>query len=108
MENMDKGLTVPKWLLTVWPKIPQMPQNLSAQFICPSPKVQDFNEKRLLWESVVHAQNIISGKLCRVCASMGAMAVSNSEYKPCYGYGNGKIRMRDTFTGGLRSCKSFL
>jgi hypothetical protein len=30
MENMDKGLTVPKWVLTVWPKIPQMP-NLKAQ-----------------------------------------------------------------------------
>jgi hypothetical protein len=46
MENMDKGLTVPKRVLIVWPKIPQMPQNLSAQFVCPSPNVQDFNEKR--------------------------------------------------------------
>ena len=34
-------------------KIPQMPQNLSAQFVCPSPKVPDFNEKRLHWASVV-------------------------------------------------------
>ena len=47
MENIDKGLTVPKWLLIVWLKIPQMPQNLFAQFVCPSPKVLDFNEKRL-------------------------------------------------------------
>ena len=31
MKNIDKGLTVPKWLLIVLPKIPQMPQNLSAQ-----------------------------------------------------------------------------
>ena len=46
MENMDKGLTVPKWVLIVRPKIPQMPQNLSAQFVCPSPKVLDFNEKK--------------------------------------------------------------
>ena len=53
MENMDKGLTVPKWVLIVQPKIPQMPQNLSAQFVCPSPKVLDFNEKRLHWASVV-------------------------------------------------------
>ena len=45
MENMDKGLTVPKWVLKVWPKIPQMPQNLSAHFVCSSPKVLDFNEK---------------------------------------------------------------
>ena len=38
MENMDKGLTVSKQELIVWPKIPQMPQNLSAQFVCLSPK----------------------------------------------------------------------
>ena len=50
MENMDKGLTVPKWVLIVWPKIPQ---NLSAQFVFPSPKMLDFNEKRLHWLSVV-------------------------------------------------------
>jgi hypothetical protein len=53
---MDKGLTV-------HPKISadksaentsiQMPQNLSAQIICPSPKVWDFDEKMLLWASVV-------------------------------------------------------
>ena len=53
MENMDKGLTVPKWVLIVPLKIPQMPQNLSAQFVCPSPKVLDFSEKRLHWASVV-------------------------------------------------------
>ena len=50
---LDKGLTVPKLVLIVWPKILQMLQNLSAQFVCPSPKVLDFNEKRLHWTSVV-------------------------------------------------------
>ena len=50
---MDKGLTLPKWVLIDWPKIPQKPQNLSAQFVCPSPKVLDFNDKRLYWASVV-------------------------------------------------------
>ena len=45
MENMDNGLTVPKWVMIFWPKIPQMPLNLSALFVCPSPKVLDFNEK---------------------------------------------------------------
>ena len=35
------------------PKIPQMPQILSAQIVCPSPKVWDFDEKRLHWVSVV-------------------------------------------------------
>ena len=53
MENMNKGLTVAKQLLIVWQKIPQMPPNLSGQFICSSPKVLDFNEKRLHWASVV-------------------------------------------------------
>ena len=47
MENMDKGLIVPKWVLIKRPQIPEIPQNLSAQIVCPSPKVLDFNEKRL-------------------------------------------------------------
>ena len=51
IENMDKGLTVPKWVLIVRPKIPQMPQNLSAQ-------VLDFNEKSLRWASVVRGCTI--------------------------------------------------
>ena len=34
---MDKGLTVPKWVLINWPKIPQMPQKLSAQIVCTIP-----------------------------------------------------------------------
>ena len=38
---------------TVWPKIPQMPQNSSAQFVCPSPKILNFIEKRLHWASAV-------------------------------------------------------
>ena len=41
MENMD----MQKWVLIVWPEITQMPQSLSSQFICQSPKVLDFNEK---------------------------------------------------------------
>ena len=52
MENLDKRLTVPKWVLIVCPK---MPQNVSAQFVCLSPKVLDVNEKRLHWASVVRA-----------------------------------------------------
>ena len=49
MENMDKGLTVPKCVLIVQSKIPQIPQ----KFICPRPEILDFNEKRLHWASVV-------------------------------------------------------
>ena len=52
---MEKGLTVPKWVQLVCQKTPQMPQNLFSQFVGPSPKVLDFNEKRLHWVSVVCA-----------------------------------------------------
>ena len=48
---MDKGLTVPKRE----PKIPQMPQNLSAQIVCPSQNFWEFDEKWLHWASIVHA-----------------------------------------------------
>ena len=55
MENMDKGLTVPKWVLMNRWKIPQMPQNLFAKFVCPSLNIWDFDEKRLHRASVVRA-----------------------------------------------------
>ena len=57
MENMDKGPTVSKRMLINRPKIPQMPQNLSALIVCPSPKVWDFDKKRLHWASVVRGPN---------------------------------------------------
>ena len=44
---MDKGLTLPKGVLIAWLEILQIPQNLSAQFVCQSPKVLDFNEKKV-------------------------------------------------------------
>ena len=57
MENVDKGLKVPTCVLINRPKIPMiMPQNLSAQIVCPSPKVWDFDEKRLHWASVVRGK----------------------------------------------------
>ena len=34
-----QGTHSAKIVLIVWPKIPQMPQKISAQFVCPSPKV---------------------------------------------------------------------
>ena len=52
MKNMDKGLSVTKWVLIVWPKVPQMPQNLSAK----AQKFKIFNEKRLYWASVVRGR----------------------------------------------------
>ena len=46
MNNMDKGLTVPKWVLIYCSKIPQMPQNLFSQIVCPGTKVWDFLGKK--------------------------------------------------------------
>ena len=46
MERIYKRLRVPKWVLTNWPKIPQMPQYLSVQIVYPNPKVWDFDEKK--------------------------------------------------------------
>jgi hypothetical protein len=69
MENMDKELTVLKWGLIVWPKIPRMFRNLSAQFVCPSPKVLDFNEKRLHWVSLVR------GFHCTTLAKSGSSPI---------------------------------
>ena len=71
MENIDKGLTVPKWVLINRPKILQMPQNLSVQIVCPSQRVWDFDEKRLHWASVVRVltafftmQHIVMQNMC--------------------------------------------
>jgi hypothetical protein len=63
---MDKGLTVPKWALINRPKIPQMPQNLSAQIVCPFPKNWDFDEKRLYWASVVRDEPYETVVVCKV------------------------------------------
>ena len=40
MENMDKGFTVPKWA-----GADSFAEN-TPKFICPSPKVWDFDEKK--------------------------------------------------------------
>ena len=39
-----------------------MSQNLSDQFFCPSPKVLNFNKKRLHWPSVVRARDVGIGE----------------------------------------------
>ena len=49
---MEKGLTVPKCVLINLQKIPQMPKNYYAHIVCSSPKVLNFNEKRLHLASV--------------------------------------------------------
>ena len=50
---MGEGLTVPKIGADKSAEKTQMPPKLSAQIVCPSPKVWDFDEKRLHWASVI-------------------------------------------------------
>ena len=64
MENMDKGLTVPTWVLIVWLKIPQMPKMISANLIClPKAKSLGFSKKNSLWVSVVRVLGILIASL---------------------------------------------
>ena len=46
---------MPKWVLIVWLKIPQMPQKISVQNVYPSPKILDSLKKSSPWVSVVCA-----------------------------------------------------
>ena len=48
---MDKGFTVPKWV-----GADSLAEN-TPKCICPSPKVWDFNEKRIHWASLVRDRN---------------------------------------------------
>ena len=72
------SLYVPKSVMIVWPKITQMPKNLSAQFVYPSPKVLDFNEKRLYWVSVVRGEyeKLHTSSMYRECARKAQLKVN--------------------------------
>ena len=61
---MDKGLTVPELVLRIRPKIPQMPQNLSTQYVC------DYNEKTLHWVSVVRDSEAFGVFLAKLSATI--------------------------------------
>ena len=56
---MGKGLTVPKWVLIVWLKIPQMHQNLSVQ----AQKFWISMKKRL------HRGSVVRGQEHQICLS---------------------------------------
>ena len=47
MENMDKELTVPKWVLIVRPKIPQMPQKFQPKMSAQAQKFKIFEKSSL-------------------------------------------------------------
>ena len=45
---MDKELTVPKWVLIVWPKTPQMPQKFQPKMCAQAQKFKIFEKKTSL------------------------------------------------------------
>ena len=48
MENIEEQATVPKWVQINQPEIPPKPPNLSTLFVCPSPKIWNFDKKAAL------------------------------------------------------------
>ena len=57
MENMDKGLTVPKWVLINQPKIPQMLQNYLLKLSVQAQKFGILMKKGFIGSSVVRGRN---------------------------------------------------
>ena len=53
MKNMDKGLTVPKWVLINGPKLPANAPKSFGPICLPKPKSLGFSKKSSLWLSVV-------------------------------------------------------
>jgi len=47
------SMDIAKIVLIVWPELPQMPEKIPAQFVCPSPKVSNLLKRSSLWVSVV-------------------------------------------------------
>ena len=58
MENMDKGLTLSKWVLIDCSKTSQTSQNLSAQIVWPSPYFGISMKKGFIWRPYSVAQYI--------------------------------------------------
>ena len=50
MENMDKGLTVPKWVLINRPRIPKMFQNLYPKLAAHAQKFGILMKKLASWD----------------------------------------------------------
>ena len=69
-----------------------MPQNLSAQFVCPSPKVLDFNERRLHWRPL---------SLPQLIPSLQRILFTHLGFGFCLSFSN-------NCTGGIRVVKSQL
>ena len=65
MENMDKRLTLPKWVLINRPKILQMPPKMFGPICPPKPKSLRFSKKSSPRVSVVHGITHSESKIIR-------------------------------------------
>jgi hypothetical protein len=92
-------LTVPKWVLIVWPKMPKMLQNLSFKFVCPSSKMK----KRLHWASVVRGgQHSISKNVHRyLLVAVGSSGILKGKQKLGVTFNSDKLGVID-FTKNLK------
>ena len=61
MKNIEKELTVPKWVLIVWLKIPQCLKKLQPKMSAQAQMFKIF-EKKTLWVSVVRDRNNVEIK----------------------------------------------
>ena len=61
-----QGTHSAKLVLIVWAEKFQMPHKISAQFVCPSPKVSNFQKKSSLWLSVVRGQGLLEFNKSRI------------------------------------------
>ena len=87
MENMrmDKGLTVPKWVLINWQKTTQMRKTLSAQIFYPSPKVWVFWWKKAHWASVIRdSAQTYDGKICNENPKMATCCTLETQWAICH------------------------
>ena len=81
-----QGTHSAKVVLIVWPKIPQLPQNLSVQFVCSSPKLWDIIEKRFYQVSVVceKQHGISAQKVQSTCSEQEFPDVVKRFFVFCY------------------------
>ena len=87
--------------------IPQMPQNLSAQIVCPSPKVWDFDLKKLRWASVVRArmqtyfsENFLRYSFLITCFALGFQVIEQLPHSVHRQFDSNMIQGIFQITGG--------
>ena len=69
--------------------------NLSAQFVCPSPRVLDFNEKRLHWAFLVPAhRDTHLFFLCKAFSQTNKKSKKRNQQATIQNFVEGKLKKR--------------